>query len=153
VISSLVHSDRIEEIRDLATSLYEAMESLGCIIQQHTEIICPECKTVCCIDRHSFHSFEDIVYIFALGEKLPQHLFGMEDFLPCRFLGKNGCTISRHLRPYRCSWYFCSPLLEHIGQLPIRDYRRFISLLQDITCRRQNLIQKFNSLEQYRAEI
>jgi hypothetical protein len=138
--------DRLKIIRDLAILLSAGMAELDSLIQQHTAIVCPECSSVCCINRHSYHSLEDIAYIYALGKKIPHHASGLEDFLPCQFLGEKGCTLSRSLRPYRCNWYFCSPLLEHIQQRSSRYYSRFIYLLQDITGRRQKLIREFASL-------
>jgi hypothetical protein len=138
--------DRLKNIRNLAVSVSEGMDNLDCLIQQHTASVCSECSSVCCINRHSYHSLEDVVYIYALGEKIPSHAPGVEDTRPCQFLGEKGCTISRSLRPYRCNWYFCSPLLEHIQERSSRHYRQFIALLQDITCRRQRLIREFEIL-------
>jgi len=140
------HSDRTEKIRDLAVSASKSMENLDRMLQQHTASVCSECRSVCCINRHSYHSFEDIVYIEALGEKLPVHASGTEDSLPCQFLGKSGCGLPRAMRPYRCNWYFCTPLLEHIEERSSRYYRLFIRILQDITFQRQRIILEFESL-------
>jgi hypothetical protein len=50
------------------------------------------------------------------------------------------------LRPYRCNWYFCSPLLARITELStVRHYRLFIKLLQKITRGRQRLMEVYNS--------
>jgi hypothetical protein len=140
------HDLQIEKIRDLAFSASKSMENLDSMLQQHTASVCSECRSVCCINRHSYHSFEDIVYIYALNKKMPAHTAGIQDSMPCQFLGKKGCCLPRLLRPYRCNWYFCSPLLERIEERPSRYYRLFITTLQDITTTRQRLIQEFEFL-------
>ena len=142
------HNGRLNRVRDIAAGIAEETEHLSVFIQQHTAVVCPECASVCCINRHSYHAFEDIVYIYALGEQIPQHTPGLDDSEPCQFLGKPGCAIPRYLRPYRCNWYFCSSLLARIAELStMRHYRLFISLLEKITRERQGL------MEEYTAEV
>ena len=140
------HRDHLNKVRDIAAGIAEEIENLSVFIQQHTAVVCPECSSVCCINRHSYHAFDDIVYIYALGEQVPLHTPGLDDSEPCQFLGKLGCAIPRSLRPYRCNWYFCSPLLARIAELStIRRYRLFINLLQKITRGRQRLMEEYNS--------
>jgi hypothetical protein len=141
------HNDRLIKVRNLAVLLAEEIENLGAFLERHTIVVCPECTSVCCINRHSYHALDDIVYIYAIGEKIPLHNSALEDSEPCHFLGKEGCTIERSLRPYRCNWYFCSPLLAHISaHNSNRHYRLFIRLLQEITEKRQKMIEKYASV-------
>ena len=138
------HKDRFVKVRNLAALIAEDMENLGAFLQPHTTVVCPECVSVCCINRHSYHALDDIVYICALEEKIPLHNSAIEDSAPCQFLGKLGCTIARSLRPYRCNWYFCSPLLAHISfHNSNRHYRLFINLLQKITEKRQKMMEEY----------
>jgi hypothetical protein len=140
------HRDRFDKARDIAACIAEEIENLGLFIQQHTAVVCPECSSVCCINRHSYHTFDDIVYIYALGEQIPLHTPGLDDSGACQFLGRAGCTIPRSLRPYRCNWYFCTPLLGRIAELStVRRHRFFINLLQKITMERQKLMEEYNS--------
>jgi len=140
------HGGRLDKVRDIANSTAEEIENLSAFIQQHTAVVCPECTSVCCANRHSMHTFDDIVFIYALGEQIPLHTPGLDDSGPCQFLGELGCVIPRVVRPYRCNWYFCSPLLNRITELnTVRHYRMFINLLQKITRGRQSLMEEYNS--------
>jgi hypothetical protein len=47
------------------------------------------------------------------------------------------------LRPYRCTWYFCTPLLDHIQKKSVRKYRRLLDLLQRITQKRLEMLNEF----------
>jgi len=139
------HRGRLNKVSNIAAGIAVEIENLSGFIQQHTAVVCPECSSVCCINRHSYHAFEDIVYIYALGEQVPLHAPGLDDSSPCQFLGKPGCAMPRYLRPYRCNWYFCSPLLSRITELStVRHYRLFITLLQEITMGRQRLMEEYN---------
>ena len=141
------HKDHLKKVRDIAAEISEEIENLDGFIQQHTAVVCPECSSVCCINRHSYHAFDDIVYLHALGEKIPFHSAGLDDSSPCQFLGKLGCAIPRSSRPYRCNWYFCSPLLAHItDHNSNRHYRLFIKLLQEITEKRQKMMEEYASV-------
>ena len=141
------HNDRLMKARNLAVPIAEEIEHLGAVLQQHTAFVCPECSSVCCINRHSYHAFDDIVYIHAIGEKIPLHNPALDDSGPCQFLGGQGCTIARSLRPYRCNWYFCSPLLAHItAHNSNHHYRLFINLLQEITEKRQKMMEEYASV-------
>jgi hypothetical protein len=141
------HNDCLIKVRNLAVLIAEDIESLGAFLQQHTAVVCPECTSVCCINRHSYHAFDDIVYILAMGEKIPLHNLALEDSGPCQFLGEQGCTMARSLRPYRCNWYFCLPLLVHITDHNSNsDYRWFIKVLQEITEKRQKMMEEYASV-------
>ena len=138
------HNDRFIKVRNLAALIAEDIEKLGAFLHRHTAVVCPECSSVCCINRHSYHAFDDIVYIHAIGEKIPLQKPALDDSGPCQFLGKQGCTIARSLRPYRCNWYFCTPLLHHIVEHnSSRHYRFFINLLEQITGKRQRMMEEY----------
>jgi hypothetical protein len=141
-----LHGGRLDKVRVIAAGIAEDIEVLSVFIQQHTAVICPECSSVCCINRHSYHTFDDIVFIYALGEQIPLHTPGLDDSGPCQFLGKLGCTVPRPLRPYRCNWYFCLPLLARITESGrAQHYRLFINLLQKLTGERQRLMEEYVS--------
>jgi hypothetical protein len=141
------HNNLLVKVRNLAVLIAEEIENLGAFLQQYTAVVCPECISVCCINRHSYHALDDIVYIHAMGEKIPLYNSALDDSEPCQFLGKQGCTIARSLRPYRCNWYFCSPLLAHItAHNSNRHYRLFIKLLQGITEKRLKMTEEYASV-------
>ena len=129
--------------REIAKEVSALIESVSPFIQSNTDAICPGCREVCCINRHSYHDHQDIVYLCALGEKMPSHRKDVDDSDPCQFLGEKGCIVKRSLRPYRCTWFFCTPLLENIRNGPSLHYRRFIGSLQLITQKRTDMLDEF----------
>jgi hypothetical protein len=130
-------------VRDHAKDFARLIEKADPFIQKNTEEVCPRCRQVCCINRHSYHTHFDALYLLALGEEIPCHKAGIADSEPCQFLSPRGCRLRRFLRPYRCTWYFCTPLLEHIRTSPAREYRAFISCLEEISRGRELLLTSF----------
>lgn len=114
----------------LARELREAYEAVSLLIEDFTSRICPECRNVCCIDRHGAHEEADILFLEALGGGLPEEPPRERDTEPCRHLGPGGCAIPRWRRPYRCTWYFCPPLLEAMPSQDPRAYRRLVAALE-----------------------
>ncbi len=135
--------DGFQRARTLAREVSDLILSLDHFQQQGCSAVCPGCKDVCCINRHAYHEHEDLVYLAALGEKMPSYRAGLADTEPCQFLGEYGCSIERNLRPHRCNAYFCTPFLEYINNVPPREHRRFVSNLEQLTRKREDMLEEF----------
>ncbi len=137
------HPEQFLEARILAREVAVIVGRLDPIIERHTSLVCPQCTTVCCANRHSYHTHEDVVYLFALGEKVPAHDPGIGGSDPCQFMGDLGCSIGRVLRPHRCNSYFCTPLLEHMECGDAREYRKAVQLMRKLTDTRMAMLQSY----------
>jgi len=146
-----LHGRAMQRVRSLALEVAELTERSGSFIQAHTSIVCPSCGRVCCATRHSYHEVADIICLCALGETLPVYEKDREQGDPCQFMGPEGCTIKRSLRPYRCNWYFCAPLLEHMQGVPARQYRGFTDLMTELGRKREALLQEYEGITGDRA--
>ncbi len=116
--------------RKLALDMKEAFEAVSPFIEKHTRMVCPACPEACCIDRHGTHEEEDFAFLRGLGQPPPPEPPRAVDTEPCRHLSETGCRIPRWLRPFRCTWYFCSPLLEEMPEEDPREYREFMRALE-----------------------
>jgi hypothetical protein len=120
----------------------EAYEAVSPFIEEHTTAVCPSCKSVCCIDRHGTHEEEDLLFIDALGEPPPSEGPRQDDAGPCRHLSPaTGCGIQRWRRPFRCTWFFCQPLLDKMRLENPKEYRRFVDGLQGLVRLRRRLFE------------
>jgi hypothetical protein len=123
-------SHKLQKVKELAKKVKERIEKIDPFIQQSTEAVCPRCTNVCCINKHGYHNSEDLIYMYALGLKLPDYTFNKDDSTPCQFLSDKGCVMPRSVRPSGCNWYFCDPLLEYMEARP--EYRKFDDGLRDV---------------------
>ena len=135
------HGHELQKVKELASKIKDGIERISPFIQQNTQTVCPDCKDVCCINKHGYYNYEDLVYIHALGLGPPDCEFGRKDSDPCQFLSENGCSLERLFRPSGCNWYFCDSLFNHIEKRP--EYQEFDSSLQDVVELWMELMKEF----------
>ncbi len=144
ILRSKTHN--LKRIKKCAGELFQFMTMADSFIQKHTEAVCAVCTTVCCINRHAYYEHEDIIYLLSLGLEVPVFESSGADSDPCRFMGSQGCTISRSFRPYRCTWFFCTPLLARMQNDSAVAYRQFIRSLEKMTRKREDMLIAFIDL-------
>jgi len=108
-------------------ALKEALEKISPLIEKYTGAVCPGCVKVCCAARHGRPEKEDILFFESIGYEWKSSP-GADD-APCGFMGPRGCVLERWQRPFRCTWYFCEPLLAHIKSGKAREYRSLVKEL------------------------
>lgn len=137
------NSDSAVRIKKMALGVKEGISSIDVFIQQNAALVCPDCKKVCCINMHAYYDYQDLVYIYALGLAPPRYKESVKDSEPCQFIGFQGCTIERSLRPFRCNWYFCDPFLKYMGNGPAKQYRQFIGSFHNVIDLRKEMLDEF----------
>jgi hypothetical protein len=123
-----------------ASELRDAFDDVSPFIQKHTRVVCPLCSKVCCINKHGDYDMDDLVFVHSLGIKAPTKRHDRKETDPCRFLEENGCALDRWKRPFRCTWYFCYPLIQSMREDNSRNYRAFIQSLRKLISIRRKLI-------------
>jgi len=141
------HGDALAEVSRSARQTEALIDTISPLIEAYTSAVCQECTSVCCINRHSSFDRSDVIFMTALGKDIPEANPGIADTDACRFLGSRGCALKRSQRPYRCTWFFCSALLDQImQQASAAGYRKFMEMLQAITKNRTTMINDFETL-------
>ncbi len=137
------HIDDLKPVIQAANEYKRAFDKLEPLIQSYTSKVCPYCGTVCCCNKHGFPEYADLVGMLAMGLEVPSYRFDVNKNELCQFIGEKGCVLPRARRPYRCTWYFCDPLLLQIEIGPPRFYRHFISEIQALSLARGNMLRTF----------
>ncbi len=138
-----VHRDRLHTVFEKAQEMKRCFDHFDPFIQSYTAKICPYCGTVCCANKFGFPEFADIVSFLSLGLSIPDYDLDVDEEAICQFIGKKGCILPRIQRPYRCTWYFCDPLMVQIDIGPAKQYRKFIQDVQDLSRTRGDLMREF----------
>lgn len=142
------HGEALTEVIRSAEQAEILINSISPIIESYTSQTCPACTSVCCINRHSRFDRSDVIFMAALGKDIPEELQEIPETDACRFLGMRGCILKRTERPYRCTWFFCSALMDQIVQQPsVSAYRNFLEMLRNISENRMKMINVFEKLE------
>jgi hypothetical protein len=133
----------LQEVRESALKVKTGVEKISVFIRQATRMTCPQCNDVCCISKHGYYNFEDLVYLHALGLNPPPSEFEKNDNDPCRFLTEKGCSIEQQFRPSGCNWYFCEALFDYMENKP--EYQEFDDTLTNIAALWMKMITEFIS--------
>lgn len=117
---------------DTAREIKDLLSDLSPRIEQHTTVVCPTCTHTCCRQEHGRLRVQDIAYLVALGEPVPAADPGRDPSGPCRFLGVQGCTRHRWQRAWKCTWFFCDPLLRSIAKGPQKEARELTRMMNRV---------------------
>lgn len=112
--------------------LKELLIELSPLIEEYTAKVCPDCRDVCCKQKRCVPDPADVRCLALLGAPYAAIDETRDPEGPCQFMGMHGCSLPRWLRPWRCTWYFCLPLLGALGQGPQKKARKISSLVQQI---------------------
>jgi hypothetical protein len=102
------------------------------LIEEYTAAVCPGCIDVCCRQKHGTHRERDLAYLHALGTPSPPMDGERDPNGHCQFIGQAGCTLPRWMRAFKCTWYFCDPLLAALDEGNARKARRLSAVLQEM---------------------
>ncbi len=144
VINGLFHEHGaiLSEVVRLAFIIRGHIVNVSPFIERAVQCLCPPCDDVCCTAGHGYFSFEDIVYLNALGLTPLLSGFGRPDSEPCQFLSEKGCSLARDVRPSGCNWYFCPSLLEYMEKSP--GYVSFDSEMSTLAHTWMSMIDTFS---------
>ena len=117
---------------DAAGKLQQLLIESSPLIEEYTREICPVCTDVCCRQIHGIYRERDILHLNALGAAIPERDPARPLDGPCEALGERGCTHPRWLRPFKCTWYFCEPLLEAMNDGPQKKSRALSRAMKDM---------------------
>lgn len=118
--------------RTIAEQLKRLLIDSSPLIEEYTANVCPACEDVCCRQKHGLYREQDIRYLRALGETLPQRDGTRPLDGPCESMGTRGCVQPRWMRPFKCTWYFCDPLLAAMNEGAQKKARRLAAVMQEM---------------------
>lgn len=122
----------MSKIESAAEKMKQLLIDLSPMIEEYTARVCPDCRDVCCKQRHGIMNEQDMRCASALKSPLPVYDPGRPLDGACQFMGPYGCENPRWLRPWRCTSYFCEALLAAMNDGPQKKSRRVSALIQEI---------------------
>ncbi|MBF0318290.1 MAG: hypothetical protein HQL01_00595 [Nitrospirae bacterium] len=147
-LNAAANVPQFSRLKEMARQLNAKIALAGEFITPFNAEICPQCNSVCCLNKFGCYDFDDLIYMGALGchkDEFISFANNAPEDLPCRYLTQTGCTISRQLRPFRCNWFFCAPLVQHMENGSMKAYRGFNRLFQEIIRLRKDMLDEFSA--------
>jgi hypothetical protein len=102
------------------------------LIEEYTRELCPGCTDVCCRQKHGIYRERDVIYLTALRTDVPARDPARPLDGPCEALGEGGCIHPRWLRPFKCTWYFCEPIILAMQDRPQRSARALTAVMEEM---------------------
>ncbi len=118
--------------RAAAQRLRQLLIDASPLIEEYTSSVCPACTDVCCRQKHGLFRERDFAYFRALGIGVPLRDATRQPEGACELMGPLGCRDPRWLRPFKCTWYFCEPILAALDAGPQKKARRLSALMQEM---------------------
>ncbi len=116
----------------IAKKLKHLLVDSSPLIEEYTSSICPVCTEVCCRQKHGLYKDRDRLYLSALAIPVPTRDTARSGEGPCEMMGPRGCVQPRWIRPFRCTWYFCEPLIAALNNGPQKKARKLAAVLQEM---------------------
>ncbi len=133
------------EMLRIGRDIRDEYSRLEPLLQEFTEGFCARCKDPCCVNRHGFPDFEDLVVQKCLGIRARTCEKGLKDTGPCQCLGPMGCVLNRLERSYRCTWYFCEEVLDEFQKRAPGEFMSFEEICEEISRDRQRILGIFQN--------
>jgi hypothetical protein len=102
------------------------------LMTSYCQRTCPTCLDPCCNGRKVFFNLTDVVYLAGRGKGAVPGQTRSQAGLPCRYLSREGCRLSRLLRPYVCTWFLCEAQMALLQAEPVRFQRSITETLTEI---------------------
>lgn len=131
----------------VAQDLKKLLSESSPLIEDYTREICPMCTDVCCRQKHGVYREQDGIYLSALNLHAPACDHAKHPEAPCQFLEMTGCSLPRWQRPFKCTWYFCAPLLAAMNNGPQKKARTLSKKLEEMICLYNELRERPEALE------
>ena len=124
--------DRHASTADTARKQRQLLIDSSAMIEEYTREACPSCTDVCCRQKHGAYRERDIIYLNAINALIPATDRTRPPESRCEFLGTDGCIHPRWLRPFKCTWYFCEPIVKAMRDRPQRSARALTTVMEEM---------------------
>lgn len=128
-----------EKLGALVHHSEERLRWLDAAMARYCEATCPSCEDPCCHGRQVFYNRTDLLWLLALGREWPPGQTRQLSREPCRYLLRDGCGLSRALRPYVCVWFLCDAQMGLLREEPAIFQRHFVRILEEMRMLRLRL--------------
>ena len=124
------------KLRHLLVSIFSDLDDL-CMAT------CPWCPEPCCLSASPWFDFCDLLYLHLNQLEIPrtQPIHTYSD--TCCYLSSRGCTLSRLIRPWICSWYLCPVQTAYMKKKGRRRWEAFNRMVWEIKKGRKRLEEEF----------
>jgi len=95
------------QLKRLENVVMDIKRRMACIFSMLDDLCnntCPWCPAPCCLSAMVWFDFPDLLSFHLSGQDIPPSQAKTNLKETCRYLGHEGCSLSRICRPWICTW-------------------------------------------------
>ncbi len=145
---SLAHLIKLRRV-DLKLAMMQArriqdcLESMFALMDDLCAATCLFCPDPCCLNAKVWFDFRDLLFLHLSAQQIPQSQIRLNLKETCRYHGPRGCTLSRILRPWVCTWYLCPAQVANFHQKPLAVQKNYKQTVKAVKVSRKEMEAEF----------
>ena len=147
---SLVHlirlyRDELKRAMMLARGIQVYLESIFALMDDLCAVTCLFCPDPCCLSAKVWIDFRDLLFLHLSDQQIPQNQILPNLKQTCRYWNPGGCTLTRILRPWVCTWYLCPAQVANFRQQSPGVQETFNQTVKAVKASRKKMEAEFIS--------
>ena len=119
------------------------LESIFELLDDLSTETCFRCPDPCCLTASPWFDLRDLIYLHLNCLRIPSSQTIDAHRSDCRYLSAGGCTLSRSIRPWICTWYLCPVQTVNLEKRRPVQYENFKRTVKEIKMLRRQLEDAF----------
>lgn len=135
--------DKLGGAMELARRIQVDLESIFGLMEHLCSFTCLFCPDPCCLAAKVWIDFRDLLFLHLSKQQIPDGQILRNLKQTCRYWSFRGCTLSRILRPWVCTWYLCPAQAANFRRKPLAVQKNFNRMVQAVKNRRKQMEAEF----------
>lgn len=137
------HQHQLDQVKQTAGRIKDLFGSVNSTLDSLCSTTCAQCVSPCCLVADVSYDFKDLLLIHMADQVMPTGQPRRSTHDVCRYLGQEGCRISRLERPWICTWYICAVQKEYLAGYHEDSLRFLLSAIEQVKMLRNQMEDLF----------
>lgn len=138
-----LHRTELKRAMMLARSIQVYLESIFVLMDDLCAVTCLFCPDPCCLNAKVWIDFRDLLFLHLSGQQIPQGQILQNLKQACRYCSPKGCTLTRILRPWVCTWYLCPAQVSNFHRKSLEVQENFNQTVKAVKAGRKEMEAEF----------
>jgi len=138
-----LHRAELKRAMMLARSIQVYLESIFALMDDLCAVTCLFCPDPCCLNAKVWIDFRDLLFLHLSDQQIPQGQILQNLKQTCRYCSFGGCTQTRILRPWVCTWYLCPAQTANFRQQSLDVQETFNQTVKAVKTTRKEMEAEF----------
>ena len=138
-----LHRVELQRAMTLARGIQVYLESIFGLMDDLCAVTCPFCPDPCCLNARVWIDFRDLLFLHLSAQQIPQGQIRPKLKQTCRHYSPRGCTLTRVLRPWVCTWYLCPAQVANFHRKSLAVQENYNRAIKAVKISRKEMEEEF----------